>query len=231
MFKISCPTEDAHKSRALEIYESATPEICPLCHQAIQPSALVAVEQRLKEGAAIYHIAYQCSRSSCSGVFIGLYTDEPIGGGQQRLKLRGCLPRIPKDKEFAEVVTNVSPRFAPIYNQALAAEAYRLDQICGMGYRKALEFLIKDYAIHKKPDDKDSILRSLLSRCINDYVDNPNIKLCAEKAAWLGNDEAHYLRKWEDHDISDLKTLIRLTVLWIEGEMLTDKYGKDMSKD
>lgn len=231
MFKISCSTEDAGKSRALEIYDSATPELCPLCHQAIQPSALVAVEQRLKEGAVIYHIAYQCSRGSCGGIFIGLYTDEPIGGGQKRLKLLGCLPQIRKDKVFPEVVTNVSPRFALIYNQALAAEAYRLDQVCGMGYRKALEFLIKDYAIHKNPDDENSILSASLSGCINNYVDNANIKSCAEKAAKLGNDEAHYLRKWEDHDISDLKTLIRLTVIWIESEMLTEQYGEDMGED
>ena len=35
--------------------------------------------------------------------------------------------------------------FLTIYNQSLSAEDNNLDQIAGIGYRKALEFLIKDY--------------------------------------------------------------------------------------
>ena len=33
-------------------------------------------------------------------------------------------------------------------DQASAAEAYRLNLVAGMGYRKALEFLAKDYAVY-----------------------------------------------------------------------------------
>jgi hypothetical protein len=43
----------------------------------------------------------------------------------------------------------------------------------------------------------------------------------AKRAAWLGNDETHYIRKWEDKDLDDLKKLIKLTVLWIEMEQMT----------
>jgi len=48
------------------------------------------------------------------------------------------------------------------------------------------------------------------------------------RAVWLGNDETHYLRKWEQKDLTDLKNLIGLTVHWIEMEELTETVMKDM---
>jgi hypothetical protein len=50
----------------------------------------------------------------------------------------------------------------------------------------------------------------------------------ASRAAWLGNDETHYLRTWEDKDLTDLKKLIELTVQWIEIEELARDVVVDM---
>ncbi len=47
-------------------------------------------------------------------------------------------------------------------------------------------------------------------------------------AFWLGNDETHYLRKWEQHDVDDLVTLIKLTTNWIEIEHLSKSYVEEM---
>lgn len=49
------------------------------------------------------------------------------------------------------------------------------------------------------------------------------------RAVWLGNDETHYVRKWEEKDVNDLKLLVRLTVNWIDNVLLTKKYIADMS--
>ena len=51
-----------------------------------------------------------------------------------------------------------------------------------------------------------------------------------KRAVWLGNDETHYVRKWEDKDISDLKRLIKLTVNWIENNLLTQDYMSTMEE-
>ena len=64
--------------------------------------------------------------------------------------------------------------------------------------------------------------------CIKEYVDNDNIKKVAERAAWLGNDETHYVRKWEEKDVQDLKGLIRLTIWWIEQTTETVKLLEEM---
>jgi hypothetical protein len=45
-----------------------------------------------------------------------------------------------------------------------------------------------------------------------------------------GNDETHYVRQWEDKDITDLKTLIPPTVNWIETILLTRKYMQSMQQ-
>jgi len=114
-----------------------------------------------------------------------------------------------------------------IYNEAFQAEQYRLTQICGPGYRKALEFLIKDYAIKKHPTKEQTILKEQLMPCITNYTID-NIKKVAKRAAWLGNDETHYIRKWENNDLQDLKKLVELTVHWIEMEELTKSLESDM---
>ena len=75
------------------------------------------------------------------------------------------------------------------------AEQLKLDQICGIGYRKALEFLLKDFLIKEHPDKKEEIQKKLLGRCIKEYIENPNLMDVAKRAAWLGNDQAHYFKK------------------------------------
>lgn len=97
-----------------------------------------------------------------------------------------------------------------------------LDQIAGIGYRKSLEFLAKDFAIKYNPDDEDKIKNMPLSNCIKTYIDDPRIKNLAEKSIWLGNDETHYVRKHEDRDISDMKQFIDALVYFISMILITE---------
>ena len=65
------------------------------------------------------------------------------------------------------------------------------------------------------------IENSQLGHCIEKYIKDERIKAAAKRAAWLGNDETHYVRKWEEQDLSDLKKLISLTLHFIEMEKLS----------
>lgn len=125
---------------------------------------------------------------------------------------------------ISKEISQVSPSFYGLYKQALAAEHHGLTDVFGMALRKALEFLIKDYAISKNPNEETAIKAGLLGTVIKKHVSDPNIKICAERAVWLGNDETHYERRWTGHDVTDLKTLIQLTLNWISNELLTAKY-------
>jgi hypothetical protein len=88
--------------------------------------------------------------------------------------------------------------------------------------------LAKDFAIHLSKDKEEEIKKATLGQTIKNYIKDENVKSMAELATWLGNDEAHYIRKWEDKDIEDLKRLIRLTVNAIENALLMEEYKKDM---
>jgi len=75
---------------------------------------------------------------------------------------------------------------------------------------------------------KDAIEKMLLGPCIATYIKSEQIKAIAKRAAWLGNDETHYVRKWADKDVNDLKKLISLTLHWIEAEKLSQDIINDM---
>ena len=122
----------------------------------------------------------------------------------------------------------MSPDFVTIFAEAERAEMLGLKLICGPGYRKALEFLVKDYVIRSHPDKAEEIKRLNLAKCIDEYVTDDKVKKVAARAVWLGNDETHYLRKWEEKDVKDLKGLIRLTLHWIEMDELTKQALEEM---
>ena len=138
------------------------------------------------------------------------------------------MPQTPRRGEFDQALAKLSPSFIKIHDQALAADTYGLGEIAGVGLRKALEFLVKDYCIRKYPDQADENKKTFLGTCIKKFVTDPNVSKCAERAAWLGNDETHYLKVWSQHDLEDLKRLIKLTVNWISNELLTEQYFSEM---
>lgn len=120
-----------------------------------------------------------------------------------------------KTTDFSAKIKCLSPQFVKIYHQAELAEASLLDEIAGLGYRKALEFLIKDYAIHEHPEHIEDIMVKPLAQCIRNYIKNDEIVTLAERSTWIGNDEAHYIRKQKNRDVSDMKTFIEAIVYFI----------------
>jgi hypothetical protein len=129
---------------------------------------------------------------------------------------------------LTDTVKEISKSFCNIYEEAHKAEEFGLSQICGVDYRKPLEFLIKDYVIRNHPADKAAIEAIMLGQCIENYITDPRIKEVAKRATWLGNDETHYQRRWLDKDLTDLKTMISLVLHWVETEHLTEEALKSM---
>jgi hypothetical protein len=173
-------------------------------------------------------VVYQCTNTDCREIFVAYYEQGISSRNPPLLELSKTAPKSAYEKNFSHEIEEISPEFTEIYNQAVAAESNDLGQVVGIGLRKALEFLIKDFVVHRNPDDEESIRKAPLSACISEYVEDPNVTNCAKRAAWLGNDETHYTKRWEDKDIEDLKLLIQLTVNWIENVMLTERYVDEM---
>jgi hypothetical protein len=115
-----------------------------------------------------------------------------------------------------------------VYAQSTSAEAHGLAEIAGPGFRKALEFLIKDYAIQLNPGHDDEIKRGQLAAVISKFLPGDKLTIVSSRAAWLGNDETHYERRWVDKDLQDLKKLISATVHFIAMERLAADLPTEM---
>jgi hypothetical protein len=193
------------------------PDSCPVCHYAIDAkSQNVArlcdrVDARLK-------IVFLCPRDRCQSLFISRYFQTRTS---RYYTYSGSVPFEPVEPEWPEQIKSISPSFCAIANQAQNAEHQGWKLIAGPGYRKALEFLLKDYLCKMRPADSEKIKSVPLGTCIENYLDNDKIKQVAKRATWLANDETHYTRKWEDKDLEDLKKMMELTVHWIVMEELT----------
>lgn len=197
---------------------------CPLCHKLLTPKALTGCVYS-NDTKTFVSVLYVCN--GCRSAFMATF--ELSSGAINNLEAYysakhfiECAPIKYTEQVFDKSISSLSQQFVKIYNQALAAETSGLDEIAGIGYRKALEFLIKDFAIHEHPDDTEDIKKMLLSPCIQKYIDNDRIKTLAERSVWIGNDEAHYIRKQEDRDISDMKAFIKATVYFISMVMITE---------
>lgn len=208
-------------SNYISYFKYEPTNVCPVCKANISPFPLYAFAYDNKDRVQNTCILNYCT--GCHSPFISTYlvsTDE--NGNSREINYIGSEPNRFAKQNFDDKITMLSPQFDKIYNQALAAESSGLDEIAGLGYRKALEFLIKDYAIHKYPDEAESIKLKPLVQCIKIYISADNIKTLAERSAWIGNDEAHYIRKQENRDVSDMKSFIQAIVYFIGMMLITE---------
>ena len=204
-----------------------SPDACPLCHSAVQPKYLDIAHFKEGESRKL-ELLFQCHHAECQSFFIAQYFETRHDRALNRYFLHDCVPTEPLTQIFPRNIQKISPSFCEIADQAEKAELYGLKLVAGPGYRKALEFLIKDFLCRLHPSDAERIRTVQLGSCISDYVPDGRLKSMAVRAAWLGNDETHYVRKWADKDLDDLKNLIELTVHWIGMEEVTESIKKAM---
>jgi len=230
-FKIAAINERGDKN---EITLDKLPHECPACNRAVRPEVLSA--RYVSTGNHRVRVVFVCPVDTCQEVFIGAYNNGSINvtTSVSHLQQTHALRAI-ETVSFPPAIHEISALFCETYNQANIADANDLDQIAGLGYRKALEFLIKDFLINYKfkedAETANKVGGMFLGKCISDLIDEDRIKQCASRAAWLGNDETHYTRKWEEKDINDLKALLNMTVNWIDLVIQSDIYLKDMTED
>lgn len=203
------------------------PDECPFCHDKITPMDIGSSGANVKEEQTA-KIVFLCPGEDCKEIFIGYYQLD--SGYEYDYRLLDTSQGYPISQEFHKSINVISPAFIEIYNEAFEAEQQNLHQICGVGYRKALEFLIKDFAKYKNTDkEKIRKIESIfLGDVIKTYLEDKKIKTVAERAAWLGNDHTHYIKKWGNKDLSDLKMLIDLTVAFIQQDYDYEELLKSM---
>lgn len=189
---------------------------CPICKRSIKPELLKTYGYSDNSSHKYVSMMYLCH--GCFNTFLAKYYVDADNSAE----LQYCGPSEHEDRKFDERISEISPQFVKIYNQAKSAEEYGLDEICGIGYRKSLEFLVKDYLCHKNPEDSEQIKTMMLGQVISTKIADDDIKATASRCAWLGNDQTHYVQKFEEYDLDMLKKLLDAVVYWVSMKLMTE---------
>lgn len=209
---------------------------CPHCKVSVTPDIIYAITSKKYEYSQSNYAAIlvQCPSNNCSQFYIDYFylpaTQSNISKKTSRKEKYFYKPLLSND--LPNEVNEKFPEFNEIYSQAIQAENYGLNQIAGVGYRKALEFLVKQYCIHKNSENEETIKKEALGSTIaNRLSDFPKIQLLAKAATWIGNDETHFVRKHKDHDIASMKKFIKSAATFISADLDADEAIEFTNKD
>lgn len=199
-----------------------SPNICPMCHHAIEPLILnayyTAADHSCDDDFFLF-LLLRCPH--CNDLFLSKFSGSTTGKRNPTHSFEThifSVPYAPSKNSFSDGIQAMSPDFVETYAQSHAAEEMNFLALCGCGYRKSLEFLIKDYLCKKHPDCTDKIKLEPLGKSIS-RIDDIRIKTLAERSAWIGNDEVHYVRKHTNLDVDNMKRFIGAVVSYIDAEL------------
>lgn len=195
-------------------YSLHEPSNCPHCNNAMQ----VITHNRSEidytgvNFEKILTIVYKCAVPGCSKYFFvvyiakrtqnaaGWYTAEPVFH----------YPEYCANPEITDL-SNIAPNAMKIYAQAMIAKAHGLDELVGMGIRKAMDYLLYEFGSMFFPENKEfnENHKTTLNQRINKFIDNTLIKDLAEACTWLGNDFTHPIRRHVLPDTDLLEELMK----------------------
>lgn len=192
-------------------YNIENPSSCPHCHNGIEPMPFSQFSGKGPGNSFVSYSTWKCTFRESKRIFVAVHN--LLGQGQATFK--GFLDGTPIGPHWPESILKLESKFIETYMQALQAEYLGLDEISGVGFRKAIEYLVKDYLIQKDSSLKGKIEDTLLAKVISENFSDPqesDLKELLQRATWLGNDMTHYLKYHEKFDIGDLKKLIKLVM-------------------
>jgi hypothetical protein len=210
-----------------------TPNICPHCHVANEPRNEFRKYDRTVDK---FISVWRCNYHKCGKLFATSH--HKVNG---YFEVERCLNGLPKgpiwpkpieDLKDGKTIDKEEPeqtKFIKTYLQSLEAQSNGQDEIAGMGYRKAIEYLVKDWAIQTKPKEKEKILGLWLSGVIKEYFEG-DLKDILERSTWLGNDQTHYNKLFEEYNIDHLKELIGLIMAELDRDFKKRHYIDNIEK-
>ena len=204
-------------------FEIRVPDKCPICQCGIDMSTQRYLNWHdIHDDSKTFNIISIYSCPHCHNGFVIMH--------HMKIQKNGCVeksqsayPMTAANLQIDEDIRQVSPDFYNIYNQCLSAKNYGLDQIYGMGFRKALEKLVTDFAINRNPNDKYKILKMSLHTRIEHYFKESDAKTALMACKWLGNNETHYENYNDDKDLQLFEDLIEDTLYYIHREIRHQK--------
>lgn len=204
-----------HSYKNSGFFVTKQPSLCPFCKRVFSPIAIGETEGVIfTDKTKTTFLIFQCQH--CKKIGVGEYEHiDTASYGRPIYQPIGSDYFFPKEtfapKDFDKAVKDNFPEFVSAYHQAEKAQQIGCEDLAGMGYRKAAEILIKDFAILSNPHADNKIQKLGVSDVINQFFSFDRDFWKMAQGVWtLGNDYSHYKKKYEDKDISFLKKVLDL---------------------
>lgn len=211
--------ENEIKYKNCELYES--PRICAHCNNTGEQKCVSQILTPSKRDRAKGILFTSCQY--CGATSWHYLEEDLVTGSYTLLKIKESFPKNNLTTEIPPAIKENFPDFVKIYNQAQIAEKSDLDQLAGMGYRKAIEFLITDYLIlypiNGVTKEWLNSPNTSLSQKI-EKLEDARIKDLAKAISYLGNDETHYNKRHPDFNLEHLKMFIKAFLSDIDNHMI-----------
>lgn len=185
------------------------PRHCPYCGSKTHSSYVTDV--CLNYNSVDEYVSVAWLADCCSRIYIVNYL---FNFNRQTLDFISHYPA-QDPGPMPENMADISPRFVTLYSQARTAEGHEHYELAACGYRNAIEVLIKDFAIAVLGRDRKEVESKSLFKAIEDYLPKELINT-SDVVRILGNDNTHYLRKYEDIDFAELKNYLDIFMMQIE---------------
>lgn len=177
------------------------PKYCPVCGEKQVPQQVKSFLFPPKKGKQYGSVCYECS--SCGNYYIVTYD---IVRKEKAGFVGSFCPEIRAPKFYDDVLGKLSSKYLIACQQAMNAE-FRGDlELAAIGYRSALECVVKDYAIKELGKPSEEVVGKSLFAAIGEYLSEQKELLnTADVVRLLGNDYTHYERKYPEYDFDLLK--------------------------
>lgn len=191
------------------------PMLCPHCNA--YEDGIIADKRTFSyvDESYIGTVFYRCTH--CRKHYLVVYK---IDKKARKTTFEQFFPPYQAEKYENPIVEELSPRFIDSYNQALRAESIKDFELAAIGYRHALECLVKDYAIKELKKSADEVVNKTLAQAIGDYLGEKDLVATADVVRILGNDYAHYERRYPEHDFLLLKRYMQIFIHLVETKIM-----------
>jgi hypothetical protein len=186
---------------------------CPHCSKGIKANILELYSDSFD---SIFYVYAICECPACNKKFFAEYNYHGYSGVEGFYHQSSTPVYYPTNKKnilIEKEIEELSRNFVKTFQEAVMVEQLNLIDLAGLAYRRAFEFLIKDYVISLTPDKEEEIINdssvsNIISNRIPETREFVQLKEISKRVWWLGSDYAHYKKHYIDKDILDLKQCI-----------------------
>ena len=189
------------------------PAQCPHCGICCDPLILGStfISPFTAKPPQFVFLIFQCT--ACKKLFTATY--EVTNGKSHICCMTPFKPLVFVD----ELIEKTSPRFIEVYNQAIRAKENGDLNLAAVGYRSALEILIKDYAINDLHEPSEKVVKLDLFHASSNYLSSDTGN-AADGGRIVGNDHTHYERKYPELDFKVLQEYMDIFIHSIRVKLL-----------